>query len=70
MRLIEAQSPFHWSMLNKKSQSRSQSLLPLPDLPGKIEGDSAPRVSVSMQGKWNYRKLIYKNTVYTGNSMY
>ena len=31
-------------MLNRKSRSRSQSLLPLPDLSRKIEGDSARRV--------------------------
>ena len=43
-RLIEAQLHLRWSMLNRKSRSRSQSLLPLPDLSRKIEGDSARRV--------------------------
>ena len=33
-----------WSMLNMKSASREQSLLPLPDFSRKIEGDSACRV--------------------------
>ena len=48
MRFIEARLHLRWSMLNRKSQSRLQSLLPLPDFSRKIEGVSARRVMIHL----------------------
>ena len=64
-RLIEARLHLRWSMLNRKSRSRSQSLLPLPDLSRKIEGDSARRVILT-----NFDRMFKLKLIETYKSLY
>ena len=63
-RLIEAYI-CGWSMLNRKSRSRSQSLLPLPDLSRKIEGDYSQG---TYQQAWSIKLIGKTAKVYIGQT--